>query len=589
MTVPDDLDGKFLTRRQLMERLGMVGAGAFVSQSALAWLSGPSWASVIERAARTKPAGSDLGAVEHIVFLMLENRSYDHYFGAYPRGRGFDDHRRHSLGVFAQDYPGGSDVVPKYKLLPFHLPGNQGLEVTEDLTHDWGPMHECWNHGKMNRWVEVHTQPQWEGPKGALTMGYYKRAQLPFHWALADHFTLGDAYHCSILGPTHPNRLMATSGTIDPSGRHGGPVVATSPTADTQWNCTWTTVQELLEDAGVSWKVYTPSNLGVPARYASLTKYLTWDPTLYDPTVMSNLEASDNVLPYFKAFQQPGTPLFRKAFKQTFPNDFAADLKSGRFPQVSWIIPPLGFDEHPSSSPTNGQWFVSMVLRELTSNHKVWSKTALFIMYDENDGWFDHVPPPTAPRGTRGEYLTTSQFPAGEPKPDTLGINGPLGLGVRVPLLVVSPFSRGGHIASEVFDHTSQLKLIAKRFGVEIPNVSAWRRKTVGDLTSTLFKSRPDTRVPKLPKTSIVFATSGPASYTSQWTEKGGFGPSIPTKQRMPNQRGGSEPARKFFKLGREDEAIPDEARTPIDVSGPPNETVKSRGNRLADASASVK
>jgi phospholipase C len=435
----------------------------------------------------------------------------------------------------------------------------------------------------MDSWVKVHTQPEWEGPKGAMTMGYYNRAQLPFHWALADHFTLADAYHCSILGPTHPNRLMATSGTIDPSGRHGGPVVATSPTDDTQWNCTWTTVQELLEDKGVSWKVYTPSNAGVRGKFASLTNYLTWDPKYYDPTVTANLELSDNVLPYFKAFQRPGTALFEKAFKQTFPNDFVADVKSGKFPKVSWIIPPLGFDEHPSSSPTNGQWFVSMVLDELTANPKVWAKTALFIMYDENDGWFDHVPPKTAPAGTPGEHLTTNNFPAGEPKPETLGIKGPLGLGVRVPLLVVSPFSRGGHVATELFDHTSQLKLISKRFGVEIPNVSAWRRKTVGDLSSTLFKSRHEASVPKLPRTSIEFASSGPADFTRQWTETGGFGPSIPTKQRMPNQHGGSEPAGKFFKLDKVEKAIPDEARTPIDISGPPNETTKSRGNRLLE------
>jgi phospholipase C len=565
-----------------MERLGVVGAGAFVSQSALAWMAGPGWASVIDRAARTKAAGSDLEAVEHIVFLMLENRSYDHYFGAYPRGRGFDDHPKHSLGAFAQDYPGGAHVVPKHKLLPFQLPSNHGLESTDDLTHEWGPMHEAWNHGKMDSWVKVHTRPEWEGPKGAMTMGYYSRAQLPFHWALADHFTLADAYHCSILGPTHPNRLMATSGTIDPSGKHGGPVVTTNATDDTMWNCTWTTVQEVLEDKGVSWKVYTPSNVGVRGRFASLDKYLTWDPKFYDPTVTGNLGLTDNVLPYFKAFQKPGTALFEKAFKQTFPNDFAADVKSGKFPSVSWIIPPLGFDEHPSASPTNGQWFVSMVLDELTSNPKVWAKTALFIMYDENDGWFDHVPPPTAPKGTPGEYLTTNTFPVGEPKPETLGIEGPLGLGVRVPLMVVSPFSRGGHIATEVFDHTSQLKLISERFGVELPNVSAWRRKTVGDLTSTLFRSKTDKSVPKLPKTSIKFAASGPASFPNQWTESGGFGPSVPTKQRMPNQRGGSEPADKFFKLDEEARAIPDEARTPIDVSGPPNETVKSRGNRLA-------
>jgi phospholipase C len=442
-------------------------------------------------------------------------------------------------------------------------------------------MHECWNHGKMDSWVKVHTRPEWEGPKGTMTMGYYSRPQLPFHWALADHFTLGDAYHASILGPTHPNRLMATSGTIDPSGRHGGPVVATNSTADTIWSCNWTTVQELLEDKGVSWKVYTPSNVGVSGRFASLSKYLTWGPDFYDPIKTTSLALTDDVLRYFTAFRKPGTPLFEKAFKQTFPNDFAADVKSGKFPKVSWIIPPLGFDEHPSASPTNGQWFVSMVLRELTSNPKVWSKTALFIMYDENDGWFDHVPPPTAPKGTAGEYLTTSKFPTGEPHPETLDINGPLGLGVRVPLLVVSPFSRGGHIATEVFDHTSQLQLIAKRFGVEVPNVSAWRRKTVGDLTSTLFRSKHDASVPKLPKTSIVFASSGPASYAGQFTESGGFGPSIPTKQRMPNQHGGTDPASKFFKLSRDEHAIPDEARTPIDVSGPPNETTKSRGNRL--------
>jgi phospholipase C len=513
---------------------------------------------------------------------MLENRSYDHYFGAYPRGRGFDDHPKDSLGVFAQEYPGGSDVVPRNRLLPFHLTGHHGLESTDDLTHDWGPMHECWNQGKMNSWVKVHTRPEWEGPKGTMTMGYYARAQLPFHWALADHFTLGDAYHASILGPTHPNRLMANSGTIDPTGTHGGPVVATSGTADTVWNCTWTTVQELLEDKGVSWKVYSPSNSGVSGKYASLSKYLTWNPSFYDPTITTSLELTDSVLPYFTAFRQPGTSLFEKAFSQTFPNDFAADVKADTFPSVSWIIPPLGFDEHPSSSPMNGQWFVSMVLDELTSNPKVWEKTALFIMYDENDGWFDHVPPPTAPTGTPGEYLTTSTFPAGEPAPETLGISGPLGLGVRVPLLVVSPFSRGGNIATEVFDHTSQLKLISERFGIDVPNVSAWRRKTVGDLTSTLFQSRTDTTVPKLPRTSVVFAPSGPASYSKQWTESGGFGPSIPTKQRMPNQRGGSEPANRYFALAEDEQAIPDEARTPIDVSGPPNETVKSRGNRLA-------
>ena len=301
---------------------------------------------------------------------------------------------------------------------------------------------------------------------------------------------------------------MATSGTIDPAGRHDGPVVATNSGSDTLWSCSWTTVQQLLEDKGVSWKVYTPSNAGVRGRFASLSKYLTWNPQFYDPSETASLALTDDVLRYFTAFRKPGTPLFEKAFKQTFPNDFAADVKSGKFPKVSWIIPPLGFDEHPSASPTNGQWFVSMVLRELTSNPKVWSKTALFIMYDENDGWFDHVAPPTAPKGTPGEYLTTSRFPAGEPHPTTLGIRGPLGLGVRVPLLVVSPFSRGGYLSSEVFDHTSTLRLIETLFGVEVPNLSAWRRRVTGDMTGALaLASPPDTTVPTLPATSLTDTT----------------------------------------------------------------------------------
>src|ERR1700727_1500021 len=162
-----------------------------------------------------------------------------------------------------------------------------------------------------------------------MTMGHYERAALPFYYAIAGAFTLCDAYHCSILGPTHPNRLMANSGTIDPTGAHGGPIVATNgiPDLDTAFSCTWTTMQEVLEDAGVSWKVYSPSNAGVSGKYSVLAQYPTWSPALYDP--ISNPEvmgSSDHVLPYFTAFRDPNSPLFPKAFQQTFPNTFVADV-----------------------------------------------------------------------------------------------------------------------------------------------------------------------------------------------------------------------------------------------------------------------
>jgi phospholipase C len=581
--LPNELQGRALSRRQLLRYFGMLGAGAVVSNSAAAWAAGPSAARLVGRAASTQAAGSDLGAIDHIVFLMMENRSYDHYFGAYPKGRGFDDHPAHSLGVFAQDYPGATDLIPPNVLLPFHLDSTQGMECTDDLTHDWGPMHLCWNDGRMDSWVKVHTSSTYEGAHGAMTMGYYEREDLPFYYALADAFTLCDAYHCSILGPTHPNRLMANSGTIDPAGKQGGPVTDTNATPDFVWNCSWTTIQELLQDAGVSWKVYSPSNAGVSGKYATLAQYPTWNPALYDPIANPEvMGATDHVLPYFTAFRNPLSPLYQRAFTPTFPNDFVADVKSGSLPSVSWIIPPLGFDEHPSSAPANGMWFTSLVLDALTSNPSVWSKTAFFLMYDENDGWFDHVPPPTAPPNTAGEYLTASPPSVGDPDPGTLSIAGPLGLGVRVPMLVISPFSRGGHIASEVFDHTSQLKLVSERFGVEVPNVSAWRQATVGDLTSTMFQSPANGALPSLPATSVVMPLTGTCSEFSQDTESGGAAPSVPTKQTMPTQGGGTQPASDYYPgTSKQGSGVADGHRTTVGTAGSSLTTTKSAYNQL--------
>ena len=584
MRLPDDLQGKTLSRRQLMGYFGMAGAGAVLAAPAAAWAARLGGADTVARAASTAAAGSDLEAVEHIVFLMMENRSYDHYFGDYPKGRGFNDHPSSSLGAFAQSYPGGSSLVPPDVLLPFHLDSTAGLECTDDLTHDWGPQHLCWDNGTMGAFVSTHTSSTYEGANGAMTMGYYQRADLAFYYALADAFTLCDGYHSSILGPTHPNRLMANSGTIDPAGLQGGPVTDTNATPDLIWDCTWPTMQEVLQDAGVSWKVYSPSNVGLTGQYASLSQYPTWSPALYNPIANPEIMGvSDHVLPYFTAFRNPLSPLYQNAFGPTFPNDFVSDIASGSLPSVSWIIPPLGFDEHPSSAPANGMYFSSLVIDALTSNTELWSKTALFLMYDENDGWFDHVPPPTAPAGTPGEYLTASPSNILEPgwSSQTLSINGPLGLGMRVPCLVISPFSRGGHIATETFDHTSQLQLIAARFGVEVPNVSSWRRKTVGDLTSALFQQAPSTAVPTLPATSVLMPLTGMCSAIDQDSESGGASPSVPTKQTMPIQGGGSEPASNYYPTTSEQAAIPDDDRTSLDFVSPGPQTVKSSYNRL--------
>ena len=274
---------------------------------------------------------------------------------------------------------------------------------------------------------------------GPLTMGYLTRQDLAFYYALADAFTVCDSYFCPVLGPTDPNRVMGISGTIDPDGKAGGPFLETAvlDRLSQFGKLRWETMPQRLQAAGVSWKVYN------------------------DPLA----ELAFSPLP---------------------------------LPAVSWLIPPLAQSEHPAAPPEYGEHYTQEILRTLVSNPEVWAQTVMFVVHDENGGFFDHVPPVTAPEGTPGEWLTGALPAAAK------GIAGPVGLGFRVPCLVVSPFSRGGHLCSDVFDHTSLLRFIETRFGVEVPNLSAWRRSVTGDMTSALALTRPpDTQVPPLPEASL--------------------------------------------------------------------------------------
>ncbi|HWG23452.1 alkaline phosphatase family protein [Actinospica sp.] len=120
--------------------------------------------------------------------------------------------------------------------------------------------------------------------------------------------------------------------------------------------------------------------------------------------------------------------------------------------------------EHPAAPPAFGEYYVQQLLSTLVSNPEVWARTAVIIVYDENGGFFDHVVPPTAPEGTAGEWLSTLPSAAG-------GVNGPIGLGFRTPAMVISPFTAGGFRYSGTLDHTSVLRLIETRFGVQAPNI----------------------------------------------------------------------------------------------------------------------
>lgn len=188
--------------------------------------------------------------------------------------------------------------------------------------------------------------------------------------------------------------------------------------------------------------------------------------------------------------------LARYGIAPTYPGDFAADVRANRLPKVSWLVPNILQSEHPALPVALGAVSMVTALRILLSNPAVWEKTALIVSYDENGGFFDHVTPPTAPPGTPGEFVTVPNIDA---VPGSGGIRGPLGLGFRVPCIVISPYSRGPLMVSDTFDHTSQLKLIRARFGVPVPNMTAWRDGVVGDMTSAFnFAAPPNSTRPNL-------------------------------------------------------------------------------------------
>jgi phospholipase C len=467
------------------------------------------------RRARSIPASSPTGTIadiEHVVILMQENRSFDHYFGTYKGVRGFGDPRPiplHGDGandrthtVFRQPLSGDpSGAVMPY---PLHPQPSPTVSCFTGLPHDWKSGHEAVNGGRYDRWA-ICKSPQ--------TMAYYQAADIPFHFALADAFTLCDAYHCSLVGPTHPNRLFLWSGTNGQADKTDGPRIDNN---DHSYQFGWTTYPERLQQAGISWQVYQNAIANNGKDQFGATN------------------AGLNALQWFKPFDHlaaPASPLVQRGNAARTLDDLRADVQKGTLPHVSWIIPPGGYCEHPQFPPAYGAVYMAKLLDALTSNAEAWSKTALLITYDENDGFFDHVPPPMPPSPSGAPGLSSVATA------DEVFKNAePFGLGVRVPMIVVSPWSRGGWVCSQVFDHTSVIRFLETRFGVQEPNISAWRRTICGDLTSAFDFARPNAAPAALPDTSRNI----PAKPNTAAVKL----PAVPGNQTMPGQIPGTRPAR---------------------------------------------
>jgi phospholipase C len=560
-------------RRTFMQLMGLTGAATLTTMKG-------NIAKALNIAANSRTG--TIQDVEHVVILMQENRPFDHHFGTLRGVRGYNDPRAIKINLPLKDGAGttpvsvflqpagaanikagfavapdygnlggpadGADVIPPFSVNPNGA--NPGLTYLPGTDHSWQATHDCWNNGQYDKW------PITNGP---MVMAYNTREDLPYHYALADAFTVGDAYHCSIMGPTNPNRMYLWSGCIGnvnylgaggTDGQGAGPATYNGLSVNNAY-WVWNTFPEVLQAAGVSWKIYQD------------LAGQTFAPDFGDGTNNSFAgNFTDNPVLYFNQYLNaaPGAPLFDNACTGTgivnlIPaagaperewlawaehlfDDFRNDVKNGTLPQVSWIVGPAGYTEHADWPVDYGAWYMSQIFDILVSNPEVFSKTVFIVNYDEADGSFDHILPPTPPHGRaygastvsiENEIVTTSTP------------HDPIGLGQRVPFLVISPWSKGGYVNSQVFDHTSVVQFIEHRFGVFEANISPWRRAVAGDLTSMFNFVNPNDKKVSLPTTDAFLPSVDELAGGNVQT----FIPSLGTViVGIPPQEKGVQPAR---------------------------------------------
>ncbi|WDS35972.1 phospholipase C, phosphocholine-specific [Pseudoxanthomonas sp.] len=499
-----------LSRRDFLARVAALSAAGVMPAS-------------IARAL-TLPASTRSGTlqdVEHFIIVMQENRSFDHYFGTLRGVRGFDDPRplklRNGNPVWRQPAGDGTERMP------FAMDATTTrAPMIASLDHSWKG-----GHGQdPKRWQAYDS---WVPYKSEMTMGHFSRADIPYYHALADAFTVCDGYYCSLHGPTNPNRMYFFSGTSGMAvGNFGAQSIDNAD--DGNWTSDmsrdkpgfvgmeWTTYAERLQAAGITWQVYQELDNFGDNPLSSFAKF-------------RGMDTSGELYQRGRAVVAGSTPEnARQSTAQHLVDAFAADVQAGTLPQVSWIVAPYAYSEHPEATPAYGESLVSRLIDALTANPEVWGRSCVIINYDENDGFFDHMPAP----------LPALDATMGVSQVDVRGesYNGvPVGLGVRVPMTVVSPWTRGGWVNSQVFDHTSVLRLLEQRFGVVEPNITPWRRAVTGDLSTVFdFRTPDDSALEALPSTTDYLARMAASAKLPL--------PVVPARQVQPTQEPGQRPAR---------------------------------------------
>jgi phospholipase C len=376
--------------------------------------------------------------IDHVVLVMQENRSFDHYFSQLSHD---------GVDVAAADITNpDANGVPVSR---FHMKEY----CFSDTNHSWVGTHQEIDDGKMDGFVVAND------PNGTRAMGYYDETDIGYYYALARAFTISDRHFCSAPGETAPNREFYAAAS--PRGAVSQYVL---PELKDAQGHALPNIHDLLDKAGVDWRFYSP---GATPQLGSLV------------ATSAGLISRD---------QTHLHPL----------DDFYADAKAGTLPPVSWVDEAVrdvtGSNEHPSASAQDGERFIAGVVKALTMSPQ-WPSTALFITWDEHGGLYDHVPPP--PACVPDDFPLNDKDEFARPVPVVGAFDR---YGIRVPLLLVSPYARRGRVSHQITDHTSLLRFLEARF--DLPALT--RRDANAEPPFEMFDfAHPDTSVPMLPDVVI--------------------------------------------------------------------------------------
>jgi phospholipase C len=408
------------------------------------------------------PPGTDLiPQIKHIVVLMMENHSYDNYLGMLA-GRG------EGLPLAPDGSPRAANTLPNGQVVPAHHFASTA-QAKENPTQSWRASHIQYGNGS-NDGFALSTAECVSGADPAAPMGYWTEADLPFYYGLARTFPLCDRWFCSCLGPTFPNRRFLIAGTahglIDdlPWDLVDYPEAGTIFDALSSHDISWTNYHNVRQATLVLRRALGTRGLVALRRLASVGRWL--------PGVTNAVRGNKS----FTADLYPlGLARCVRHLKST--QQFFRDAATGNLPAVSIVDP--DFEIYSEENPQDislGESFAAAVINAVMDGPG-WDSTLLIWMYDEHGGYYDHVPPPAA--------VPPDDVPAHNWQlslPDWLRVilrpllggvenkdEGPKTydrLGFRVPAVVVSPYARPDFTLSEVFDHTSVLKLLEEKWNL---------------------------------------------------------------------------------------------------------------------------